>query len=40
MVSWAGISFMDAFTILSFFYLLGPIAILYARETRGQELLE
>jgi len=40
MVSWADISFMDAFTILSFFYLLGPIAILYAKETRGQELME
>ena len=40
MVSWAGISFMDAFTILSFFYLLGPIAIYFAKETRGQELME
>ena len=40
MVSWAGISFMDAFTILSFFYLLGPIAILFAKETRGQKLME
>jgi len=40
MVSMLGISFMDAFTILSFFYLLGPVAIYYARETRGQELME
>ena len=40
MVSTIGISFMDAFTILSFLYLLGPVAILFAKETRGQELME
>jgi MFS family permease len=40
MVTWSGISFMDAFTILSFLYLLGPVAILFAKETRGQELME
>jgi hypothetical protein len=40
MVSWAGLSFMDAFTILSFFYLLGPVAIYFAKETRGTELME
>ena len=40
MVSMLGISLMTAFTILSFLYLLGPIAVLYARETRGQELME
>jgi len=40
MVSWAGISFMDAFTLLSFLYLLGPVAVLFAKETKGRELLE
>ena len=40
MISVLGITPMTAFTILSFLYLLGPIAVLYARETRGQELLK
>ena len=40
MVAYMGISFMDAFTYLSFLYLLGPLAIYYAIETRGKEFVE
>jgi len=40
MVTWGGFSLLGALTVLSFLYLLGPVAVLYARETRGQELME
>ena len=40
MVSGGGYTLMGALTVLSFLYLLGPIAILFAKETRGKELLE
>jgi hypothetical protein len=40
MVTWGGFTLLGALTVLSFLYLLGPVAILYARETRGQELME
>jgi len=40
MVTSGGYTLMGALTILSFLYLLGPVAILFARETKGQELLE
>ena len=33
-------SLLGALTVLSFLYLLGPVAILFAKETRGQELME
>ena len=40
MVSYGGYTFLGATTILSFLYLLGPVAIYFAKETKGQELLE
>jgi len=40
MVSWGGFTLLGALTILSFLYLLGPVAVLFAKETRGQELME
>ena len=40
MVSGGGYTLLGALTILSFLYLLGPIAILFAKETRGQELMD
>ena len=40
MVSWGGFTLMGALTVLSFLYLLGPVAILFAKETKGQELME
>jgi len=40
MVSYSGFTLLGATTILSFLYLLGPVVILFARETRGTELTE
>jgi len=40
MVTAGGFTLMGALTVLSFLYLLGPVAILFAKETRGQELME
>ena len=40
MISWGGFTLLGALTILSFLYLLGPLAILFAKETKGRELLE
>jgi len=40
MVSGGGFTLMGALTILSFLYLLGPVAVLFAKETKGQELME
>ncbi len=40
MVSGWGFTLPGAITVLSFLYLLGPVAILFAKETKGQELLE
>lgn len=40
MVSWGGFTLFGALTVLSFLYLLGPVAILFAKETKGRELLE
>jgi len=39
MVTWGGFTLLGALTILSFLYLLGPVAILFAKETKGQELM-
>ena len=40
MVTYAGFTSPDAITILSLLFLFGPLAMLFARETRGQELME
>ncbi|MDR0336153.1 MAG: MFS transporter [Planctomycetaceae bacterium] len=40
MVSYGGFTFLGATTILSFLYLLGPVAVLFGKETRGTELTE
>ena len=40
MVSGGGYTLLGALTILSFLYLLGPVAVLFAKETKGQELME
>jgi len=40
MVSSGGYTLLGALTVLSFLYLLGPVAVLFAKETKGQELLE
>lgn len=38
--TYGGFTLMQSTTLLSFLFLLGPVAIYFARETKGQELLE
>lgn len=40
MISFGGFTFAGATALLSFLYLLGPVAIIFAKETRGTELAE
>ena len=40
LVTYGGLTLSSATTILGFLYLLGPMVLLFARETKGQELME